>query len=374
MEGDQFNPDSEQSGIIPISDQIDLSSIQAELDSLPSKSNGFDVEIYLPPGVQVEFVEKGTGALFTPHRINEFSIKVVKHKVALIVFQCILRYSLGYNRPTARLSNTFIAKWAGLHTPNVRKGLKELKQMGLIQVVVQGSYSKITVYDVPIIRGYLDWKNQKDGGSKQSHPNDQIGSFQSPVRIETNLQVDSFRSLTNKNTKKKTNTTLRTELPFKLQDYISTLKPHRQRVDEEYFLNQLIKDYQPDQIEEAFDYVRGHGTVDTQEPVHSPLKYLSYTIETVLSEIKTKKDKLRRAEQLRRETEEKQRREEVQKQRDAQELRQALDKFESSLSEDEQNTYLNSYYTQNFGSNSFMPKNLIKRIAVKDWYQRQAQT
>jgi hypothetical protein len=100
------------------------------------------------------------------------------------------------------------------------------------------------------------------------------------------------------------------------------------------------------------------------------MKYLSFTIEAVRGEIQTRKDKLARAETIRKHLEDKQEREEIQKRKEAEEFKKALEIFESSLSVDEQHDFLNTYYQNNYGPTSFIPKNVVKRMAVQDWYKK----
>ena len=378
-----------QASLVLVGDQIEPGLNQAEIESIPLTENVdyFDVTRYIPEGVDVDLVEKG-GALFIPHRINEFAVKVIPHKVALIVFQCVLRYSLGFNRPTCRLSNNFIAKWTGLHNPNVRKGLKEIKEMGLLRIVSPGSSSRATIYDVPIVRGFLDWKKNKEGGlkqaeidsssaqikggSKQSPEHVGVGLNQSPKGNQNNPTRGIGTLLKKENPKENLKKTLSQleSLPPKVKSYILSLKPRAKRVGEEHFLNQLLLDYKAEDIANALDYVQSKGTIDTHQPVHSPMNYLGHTIEQILGDMREQQERLERAEATKRAADEKVADEERKRKEGAELYRKAISQFESKLSEDEQNDFLNNYYHENYGDNGMIPKGLVKEFAIREWYKK----
>jgi hypothetical protein len=291
----------------------------------------------------------------------------------------MLRYSLGFNRPTCKLSNTFIAKWTGLLTPNVRKGLRELKIMGLVRVVKPGSFSGPTIYDVPIVRGFLDWKTNRETGVKQgeiklipSHTGVRPNQSQTwdSVGSTGRFRTIPKKEILNKNLKK----TLPqlSDLPQNLQTYVLELRPHQKRVEEEYCLSQLLIDYRPEDISDALVFITKYGALDSGEVVHSPMKYLSFTAEQIIAESRKRKDKLLRAEQLKVQIERQQEEESLKREKDEAEFRSALQTFESSLTEDEQNTTLNGFYQENCGNSSFMPKNVVRRMAISDWYKRRS--
>lgn len=347
---------------------LNLCSIQSGVNkgSAHNKSSYFDVTKFVPTGMKVRFTEKG-GSLYIAHTVNEFAIKVLKRKVDLVIFQCMLRFTLGFRRPVCKLSYTFISNWTGIQIPNVRRGVSNLLEMGLVRIAIPHSSRelKATIYEVPIVREYLDWVLIKEKALNQDA--DQIYLHkQSDYNPMSKL-------ITKKEKGKEKLETLsqKINLPSKLQTYIMELRPHQKRVGEEHFLNQLLVDYKPEEIVEALDHVQLKGTIDTQEAVHSPMKYLSYTIETVLSCLKERKDKLQRFEAVRKEAEAKLEREEREKNEEAELYRKASLKFESSLLTDEQEQYLDGYYQENYaGTGGFFSKNLVKKFAVVDWYKK----
>ncbi|QDK44626.1 hypothetical protein DOM22_05345 [Bdellovibrio sp. ZAP7] len=349
----------------PTSDIIDLRRYQAEIKSISGQKDlsHFDVSKYLPPGIKVDFIEKG-GALFVPHRINEFSVKVIRRKIDLIVFQCILRYTLGFHRPAARLSNTFIATWTGLQPPNVRKALRSLKEMGLVTILVPGTASSTTLYDVPIVRGYLEWRRARENdakvGSTVSHEGDQ-----SDPRGRFN-EISKKENL-NKTGKKTPSPS--EALPHKISNYIESVRPHQKRVEEEYYLNLLLQDYPADDLGEALDHILIHGSLDTGEKIHSPMKYLSYTAEEVISSIHQSKEKALRREELRKKKEQDLQMQDARKKMEAEEMAKALIEFRE-LSAEDQSRQTEEYRKIQFGDYNQMmpPSEVMQKLVAAHWY------
>lgn len=71
---------------------LNLCSIQSLGSRSGDQNKGvyFDVTKFVPTGMKVSFTEKG-GSLYIAHTVNEFAIKVLKRKVDLVIFQCMLR-------------------------------------------------------------------------------------------------------------------------------------------------------------------------------------------------------------------------------------------------------------------------------------------
>lgn len=327
-----------------------------------NNSEYFDVSKFVPKGMHPKFTEKG-GSLYIAHSVNEFAIKVLKRKVDLVIFQCFLRYTLGFRRPICKMSYSFIANWTGLQPPNVRKGINNLIEMKLVEVAIPHSSKdlKATIYEVPIVREYLLWLNTKEKAPNlyTDQPEGYIQSENSPI-IKPNTKKEKF---------KENYKSLSPSLAI-ISNYIQSLKPHQKRVDEEHYLNQILVDYNEADILKAFNHVIQNGTIDSAQPVHSPLKYLSYTIQMVLDTINKSEEKQNRINQLRREIEERESKEKLQRDQEAELYRRALRKFETQLSQEEQEIVLNDYYIEHYaGSMGFIPKNLVRQFAITDWYQ-----
>lgn len=366
------------------SDVIDLSLFQADPYRPALDQNAFDVSRYLPPGVNAQFVERG-GALFVPHRINEFAVKIVKRRVDLVCFQCCLRFTLGFNRPAARLSHGFMARWTGLMPQNVRRGLQSLKEMGLIRVLVSPTNSTSTIYEVPIVRGYLDWKRQREEeakGSTHSKLTHQGGSNQSEYiqrdkvysdRLDLGNQLNSpgiFSLSTKKENPNKNSNSLRESevLPHKIKAYIAGLKPHRKRVEEEYHLQQLLLDYPVDDLMEALDYIQAHGALDTGEKIHSAMAYLSVAAEQVIGEIAKEKNRIARTEELRLQLERERSEEERRRQEETREMNEALAAF-AELDAAEQRLHIVAFKQIHYGSYEMEPpENVTHNLAARHWF------
>ena len=363
---------SNQAQLKTSSDVIDLSLFQANPYRPAADPNAFDVTRYLPPGVQVQLVERG-GALFIPHRINEFAVKIVKRRVDLVCFQCCLRFTLGFNRPAARLSHGFMARWTGLMPQNVRRGLQSLKEMGLIRVLVSPTNSTSTIYEVPIVKGYLAWKLQREEEAKGSNhsedtPEGEVYSNQLHQSNQSNSPA-IISPITKKEIKKNSNSLGESEvLPHKIKAYIAGLKPHRKRVEEEYHLQQLLADYPSEDLVDAFDYIQTHGALDTGEKIHSAMAYLSVAAEQVIGEIAKEKSRITRAEELRLQIERERTEEERQRLEDNREMNEALAAF-AELDAAEQRIHIVAFKQTHYGTHGMEPpENVTHSLAARHWF------
>ena len=268
-----------------------------------------------------------------------------------------------------------MARWTGLLPQNVRRGLQNLKKMGLISVLISPTSSTSTVYEVPIVRGYLDWRRMRDDAAKET----QFKGTHSEVYSK---QVDpdnqsNYSSILNSSTKKenlkKTRNLSRSEeiLPHKIKAYIASVKPHRKRVEEEYHLQQLLLDYPVDDIVESLDYLRSNGAIDTKERVHSPMKYLCFTAEEIIAAVTKEKARITRSESLRARLEQDQTNEEDKRNTQASEIAEALVAF-SNLTADEQRHHISKFKQDNFGNNRLeIPESVALKLAAQNWFTNQ---
>lgn len=367
-DGDQPDPRSTESVALSSGDVIELGTYRTSVRITTDDPAYFDVRPYLPPGASVNLVERG-GVLYVPHRINEFAIKVVKRKVDLVVFQCLIRYTLGFHRSTCRVSNLFMARWTGLLSPNVRKGLKSLKALGLIQTVTAPTASTAAVYSVPIVRGYLSWRKAREEDAKSGRSSGDSTGLS--TEIQRNAVQHSEHSQ-RKKVKKIGNKTLSPAeaLPHKIRSYIDSIRPHQKRVEEEYHLFQLLTDYPESDLVEALDYVQTNGALDTGERVHSPFHYLSYTAEQVIGLIARDKEQSLRREELRMKMEVEQAQQQEKRTGDANELNAALAAFASELTSEQQAVYIQDFKRQSYGAAGMSPpEQVTHKLAAQHWFR-----
>jgi hypothetical protein len=239
----EIGPRSNQAEINSISAQNNLSPSQFKATSNPSSGtdsnfpsssntdlNYFDVTPFIPNGAsQSSPLKEKRGVFAIPHVIFEFRWKAIESKIELMVFDCLLRFTLGFHRAQCVASNSFIAEWTGLHPPNVRKALKGLMESGLIKRLEVGSVKhQAASFEIPLVRAYLsDPRNneyQRKGikfgtdteiESISDQINPSLNQSESSDQINLRTQLDS--SYKKERSNKKINKTLSAEL----EDFLS---------------------------------------------------------------------------------------------------------------------------------------------------------
>jgi hypothetical protein len=310
---------------------------------------------------KIRLVEHG-GFLALPHSISEFVIKSIKRRTDLIIFFCLIRYTLGFNRHYCKASNTFIANWTGLHAPHVRRSLKNLKSLGLVEVISPGtSGGTPTVYELPIIKNYLEWRAM-DLEKPGRYPQDNQSCYSKSTKLVSKKEKQN----------KKVNTTLSQKniLPVSLEEYISSIRSPQKREQEDYFLSKLLSEFEAYEIVDSLTFIQQNGALETKKSVHSPMKYLSYTCEQILQVVNKNKSKQRRAIEVQQEINENLVEEKLKAKHDSDVLNKAIQLFESELSNDEQLFYLDQYNQNNFAHLQFsMPKAVVRTSGIKAWFK-----
>jgi hypothetical protein len=92
----------------------------------------------------VYLLETGKGVHHVPHKIFEFIFKAATSKVEILVFGCLVRYTLGFHRSQCEASLTFISEWTGLAVPGVRRGLDGLIEKRLIKLISIGNCTRVS--------------------------------------------------------------------------------------------------------------------------------------------------------------------------------------------------------------------------------------
>ena len=250
----------------------------------------FDVGPYLPMGVQVDLVERG-GWLMNPHVINEFAHKVIRKKEELVIFNCLLRYTLGFNRPTCQVSYTFVSKWTGLNVPNTRRGIKGLLQSKLIVIARFGTAAQTTVYEIPIVTGFLLWaaekQNKKEGSAASSTSREEFNPLGGSL-IDNSLMEERSNGLLSNGipdyiqrdsgtivgeTIKKQNSETNETHPQQqhpdssvLDQYFESVQPRGKQSQEREFFKRLKMDFREADILLGLQYLQTHGVLGSREP------------------------------------------------------------------------------------------------------------
>lgn len=270
--------------------RVKPSPIKASSDK--SDSTGFDLSPFLTEINKIELVERSEGTFHIPHKIYEFVHKAVDTKVELLVFNCLLRYTLGFQRATCSASQSFISRWTGIAVPNVRKALKSLIERRFIRRLEEGTIAHDSaVYELPIVTAYLAYDQVRKLGAaftkspeieKHSDRND-LGS----VSVHISDQIDSgsgINSIPKKEIENK-DKTLSQKLPLVLRRYFSEQLPALKREREWKVFQSLEEQFDLNQIEQALEFVLRNGALENRASVHSPMAYLSLSIRDVLKKV-----------------------------------------------------------------------------------------
>lgn len=286
------DPRLERAEIGKSRDGRNLRSKQAEMDSRPVKKpvDGFDVTPFAPNVSELELFEHGDGAFHIPHKIYEFVHKAVDTKVELLVFNCLLRYTLGFQRATCQASQSFISRWTGIAAPNVRKALRSLIERKFIRRLEEGTISHDSaVYELPLVTAYLayDRSRKLTAAFKKSEierrlDENVLRSNQPAIsdQIERGSEIESIPKKEREN--KNGNKTLSPTTLVVLEKYFSELAPKQKRERELKAFQDLKGQFEVSQIERALVFVQKYGALEDKAPVHSPMAYLALSIRDVL--------------------------------------------------------------------------------------------
>lgn len=260
------------------------------IESSQPEAGVFNIQNYLPGGKQTQLIEVSKGTHQIPHKIFEFMIKVTESRAEMAVFACLMRYTLGFHRSTCEASHSFIAQWTGLPLSSVRRGLESLLKARLIVTTEEGvSFKESTVYQVPLIRDYLEKPDSKQ--AQYSAQNEQ-----SSVQSEHSTMPKLSTKKENTNITKEITTLTPHALPEYLKNYLSTLKPEQKRKREQKHFETLKNDYNVEDIAEAVKLLIEEGVPGTGDKCHSPFGFLACSMESVLSLINSRRDKSQKKE------------------------------------------------------------------------------
>ncbi len=268
----------------------------------------FDAQVYLPKDRMVPLRENSVGTHQIPHKIYEFMFKASGTKVELLVFACLIRFSMGYHRAGCKASLSFIAGWTGLAIPNARKGVEALLASGLVVRMELGShFSRPSLYEIPVVKGYLEHlvklpqteklseKSECESVEKERAPLSNQLQYCDQINPGTVIDSITNKDIINKNLKK----TLSPD-PF-LKNYFDSLQSKRKKESEWKHFEEIQNDgYSVQQISTCLELLAKEGIPQTNSDsakvkieCHSPMAFLSTAIERVLAEATLRNEKIR---------------------------------------------------------------------------------
>ena|GEM_PF-4603138 len=255
---------------------------------------GFDPRPFLTQAHRErEWREKGYGEFRIPHRLFEFMQRVTTTRNELLTLNCLMRFSLGFHRSWCEAGYSFIAAWTGISDlTNVRKSVRSLMASGIIRKTREHNCAanEGSIYELPVVEAYLSYLKAKSAsdanpggdspsGSNTPRVNGTEGSGQ--IALGPTGEIPPKKENSNQKPKK----ILSQEISQELTSYIEQVKPAAKRESEVFFLEKLLEEYNPSEIEGSLNYVLNFGTLGNGGRCHSPLRYLSTAIEQVLLKV-----------------------------------------------------------------------------------------
>ena len=294
----------------------------------PAGPATFDTTQYLPNGSTAKLIETGSGVFQIAHCLNEFIYKAADSKVEVYVLACLFRYTLGFRRSYCRAALSFIETWTGLCSSSVRRALEGLEARGIIRQVEAGTLQQdAALYEIPVIQAYLlflasktskppvpenpdpanDQTKQPESQEKpepnsaqNEHSSEQIEQSSEQNRQSTPLNLSTKKL---KHTNKTLNKDLNTHTQLQktgseyLDYYFVNLKPKTKRVREWRHFQSLKDDYSLQDIADCVRSLIENGTPGKGEPCHSPMAFLSCSMDIVLARVMAEREKITRKEE-----------------------------------------------------------------------------
>lgn len=106
------------------------------------------------------------------------------------IILCVIRYTYGFCRKSAKLSNSFIAKAIGKSDRSVKRGIVELIAMN---VLIPERYSSTSTKKLGINKKYNTWKfptSDKNDTSQNCHQSGDRNDTSTSDKNDTNLVTD----------------------------------------------------------------------------------------------------------------------------------------------------------------------------------------
>ncbi|MGE4233508.1 MAG: ArsR family transcriptional regulator [Bacteriovoracia bacterium] len=264
-----------------------------------------------------------------------------------------------------RAAVRWITEITGISHSTVSRSLRALQDAGLIEALKVdprlGNVWQVTpkaVWKKPIENEKPVDSEKKAGTSNRVH---------SDLKMNTQVPQNEGNLKKLQEREKKT-TSLPAETSERIDLYFQHCKPFRKKEAEWKSYQGLLRDYNPEQIGECLDFLLTNGLPKTQETCRLPMSYLSYSMQTVLTEIDGKRKRLA---ELRAEVDRK-RREREEDEQYAKELAIAEAAFRKTfVSESDQKQVVETYFLEKLEGKKNAPDFVIREWAVKDWYRQQ---
>lgn len=321
---------------------------------------GFQVERFFPDGKEITFSEKD-GIFQIPHWLFEFCHKATQTRNELIIFQCLIRYTLGFRRSKVEASQTFIGQWTGLSESTVRRSMKGLLASGLVkQVAVGQACHEWGAYEVPIVKAYLSVKEKAELTLNSAQVELRLDRTENSVQDAggTPLNLYSKKEIINK-TENKTLSLF----PEKIRIFYEKSAFGKRESEIRNFL-ELKKQFPAEEIFECWNFVHENGCVTTKQTVYSPMGYLASAYQQVLALVQKAALAKRRVEAERLVEIKKRADREKSEKEEAEMLLQAEKAFFQAFPDPaEQVKYLNQKVKNQF--NGFP---LPREYLIKDWF------
>lgn len=345
---------------------------QDSLEPRNEPMNGFDPTPFVPADKGAVFWrEKGSGEIRIPHRLYEFAHRATSTRNELLVFDCLLRFSLGFHRSWCEAGYSFIAAWTGINDiTNIKKSLRTLISAGIVvKAKEHNSASNCgSIYELPVVKGYLEYvaarKERLPGEKTEKEPLGVLpsgypapGSVAPPAGGQEAYRPVGDLPPKKENSNKRSKKTLSSELPPTLQTYIEQIKAPAKRDSELFFLAKLNEGHGFDEIAKAVQYVQQNGTLGNRDRCHSPLKYLAITISEVLAKVTEEERRFSPSGGTTTETER------------AEDTRgmQALHDFDTQLTDSERAKYLELAAQENSFKEFTPPPGVMRILAAARW-------
>lgn len=346
--------------------------------------SGFDPTPFVPTekGI-ITWREKGSGELRIPHRLYEYAHRVTSTRNELLVFDCLLRFSLGFHRSWCEAGYSFIAAWTGINDiTNIKKSLRTLLGAGIVVKTKDhdSASNSGSIYEVPVVKAYLEYVASKKSALSSEQPaKSPLGGLPSGQANQRGITPGAGGQTTSgpvgelppkkENSNKTPKKTLSQEAATELDDYIDQIKPASKRESEIFFLGRLLPEYPSQDVAMALGYVRAFGVLGSKQECHSPLKYLASAIEQVLPKAREYRELLQRSSDAPNKT-----RSAPNESETAEDhfRSTALAAFESEVPQEEQDRYLANVTRENSVMGYAPPISVLRGMAALKWFEERS--